>query len=561
MAKDIVLNKKILSGVHIVKFKKPDGSDGWVSYYDDNVPEMLRDANAALGTGNHKQTLAEAVEALIEGYGQGSGTPESLADIIGEITGSTDREKIDALIAMANTVTTEDDDTLRKAIDSLIEGYGQGDNPPVIQPLNITENGTYTAPSGVDGYSPITVSIQDTVPPISNDVNFIDYDGTLLYSYTAEEFAELTALPANPTHPGLTAQGWNWSLVDAKSFVDKYGMITIGQNYITSDGKTRLYIHLEYEYRTPSLGLKINGTAQIDWGDGSEIETLTGTSTTNSVYTEVHEYANAGDYVISIDITNDGNVKACFPYVSSGNNAQSEILRGAQEDKSDMIPYRNSINKIELGDGIQLQSSVFRTLQALESVTIPNDIQNFSSTYLFVNCLSLKGLVIPPSATGLGNGTFSGCTSLRMLSCPSSINFISNSVLGSTRIMKIVVPEATTIGTNLFQNQVWLVDAVLPDPDTAYEITSGMFDGCKSLPGITIPSKATTIGSKAFNNCIAMKYIRFMSDDPPTVSNSDAFAGLSSNCVIYVPKGTLDAYTNETNYPDSNVYTYMEDEA
>lgn len=30
---------------------------------------------------------------------------------------------------------------------------------PVIQPKTITENGTYTAPSGVDGYSPITVNV------------------------------------------------------------------------------------------------------------------------------------------------------------------------------------------------------------------------------------------------------------------------------------------------------------------------------------------------------------------------------------------------------------------
>ena len=30
---------------------------------------------------------------------------------------------------------------------------------PVIEQLSITENGTYTAPEGVDGYSPITVNV------------------------------------------------------------------------------------------------------------------------------------------------------------------------------------------------------------------------------------------------------------------------------------------------------------------------------------------------------------------------------------------------------------------
>ena len=33
---------------------------------------------------------------------------------------------------------------------------------PVINSLSVTENGTYTAPSGVDGYSPITVNVESS---------------------------------------------------------------------------------------------------------------------------------------------------------------------------------------------------------------------------------------------------------------------------------------------------------------------------------------------------------------------------------------------------------------
>lgn len=36
---------------------------------------------------------------------------------------------------------------------------GEGDKPAVVQPLEVTENGTYTAPDGVDGYSPVTVNV------------------------------------------------------------------------------------------------------------------------------------------------------------------------------------------------------------------------------------------------------------------------------------------------------------------------------------------------------------------------------------------------------------------
>ena len=45
-----------------------------------------------------------------------------------------------------------------------VSGYAAVDvavpgSQPVIQPLSVTQNGTYTAPSGVDGYSPVTVNV------------------------------------------------------------------------------------------------------------------------------------------------------------------------------------------------------------------------------------------------------------------------------------------------------------------------------------------------------------------------------------------------------------------
>lgn len=44
----------------------------------------------------------------------------------------------------------------------LLGGSGGGTgNKPVIKPLTVTTNGTYTAPSGVDGYSPVSVGVPD----------------------------------------------------------------------------------------------------------------------------------------------------------------------------------------------------------------------------------------------------------------------------------------------------------------------------------------------------------------------------------------------------------------
>lgn len=69
-------------------------------------------------------------------------------------------------------------------------------------------------------------------------VNFYDYDGTLVATYTAEEFMKLSDMPTNPTHAGLVAEGWNWTLEEAKAFVALHGGLDIGQMYHTEDGKS-----------------------------------------------------------------------------------------------------------------------------------------------------------------------------------------------------------------------------------------------------------------------------------------------------------------------------------
>ena len=117
----------------------------------------------------------------------------------------------------------------------------------------------------------------------SATVRFLDYDGTVVYSYTPEQFAKLKAMPANPTHKGLTAQGWDYTIESAQHYVAEYGALNIGQMYITDDGKTRIYISLKDGRLKPRLGLGINGSVVVDWGDGSETDTMTGSSAATTV--------------------------------------------------------------------------------------------------------------------------------------------------------------------------------------------------------------------------------------------------------------------------------------
>ena len=129
-----------------------------------------------------------------------------------------------------------------------------------------------------------------------DDVTFIDYDGSVLYSYSLAEAQALTKLPTLPSHDGLVCQGWNWTLEAIKALNRP---VTVGAMYITDDGATRLHIRIATVGRMTVplyIGQTVTNGVSIDWGDGSAAETLSGTGNVNTS----HTYAEPGDYVISL---------------------------------------------------------------------------------------------------------------------------------------------------------------------------------------------------------------------------------------------------------------------
>ena len=442
---------------------------------------------------------------------------------------------------------------------------------------DIVANGTYTASSdGLDGYSEVTVDVPGGVTPAPmKDVNFIDYDGTVVQSYSADDFANLSAMPENPSHEGLTAQGWNWSLADAKTYVASNGKLNIGQMYITSDGKTRLYISLPEGRTSPTLQLYLNANSEldIDWGDESTHSTFTSTSA--DYKSERHEYSAFGNYVIAITVVSGG-----FVLQSSSKAVSSILWDGVNSSTSPDISYNTAIKKIEIGGGVtSIGDNAFKNFR-LSSVTIPNSVTSIGDN-AFQSCYTLSSITIPDSVTSIGNSILSYCYLLSSVTIPDSVTSIGNSAFSDCRVLtSITIPDSvTSIGTNAFQNCYSLSSITIPNKVTSIgnytfnnctslssitlsnkvtSIGTYAFQNCYSLSSITIPNSVTSISTYVFNNCSYMSFIKFESTTPPAVFSSNAWNNVSTSTKILVPTGTLATYKSATNYPNPSTYTYAE---
>lgn len=443
------------------------------------------------------------------------------------------------------------------------------------------------------------------------DVNFIDYDGTLLYSYTSQEFLALSAMPANPTHSSLTAQGWSYSFANAQAYVRKYGKLVVGQYYITSDGKTRIYITIPDGDTHLDMTICISGiikaaVVDFDWGDG-----VTESNTNATSYTVTHTYQTAGSYVIAISSTESFDLGSAGSYNS---------LCGYYYNSADIYRMIGYVTKIEFGsnclkitgpctstntseivfpkiltapDGCRLNRDISESYKikglvipqnytakdenfiGIESLAFPDNLTTLGNS-CFVNCYSLKHMTIPEGVTSVGNSAFQYCYSLSELIIPEGVTSIGSYCFNNLKTLKeVTVPSGiTSLLDETFRFCTHLEEVTLPNtlqsiggscfrecyvlrsiniPEGVTSIGNNCFQGSHFLPEITIPSTVTTIGTNAFQGCWSLMTIRMLPTTPPTIQ-SNTFNGVPADAMIIVPAGCGETYKTTTNWSARAAY-------
>lgn len=367
--------------------------------------------------------------------------------------------------------------------------------------VTVTENGTteITPSTGKDGISKIELTVNVSgggAGEVDSGVIFIDYDGTIIESWKSADVAGKTALPDNPTHERLVAQGWNWSLADIQDYIADYpeAVVVVGQMYKTASGITEFDISLN---KATGKTITLKDSSLKDWGDG----------TSNTAQT--HTYENYGNYTISCNTS----------YLNESHVTPTSALVAAFLGET-----INSIGQYSL-----------RYHHSMKYLTIPN--KNYSSIeagYLIQECYALSSLILPPNVP---LGAYVGPSYFEFLSLSPTSELKGSSCLSLWCLKHITIPTNTAkIDFNTFYNCCSLKKLIVPSSVTTIE--NSAFNNAGNILLYDF-SKASSV---------------------PSLRNNAAFTGINEQAKIIVPDALYNSWIAATNWSSRANYIYKASE-
>ena len=265
------------------------------------------------------------------------------------------------------------------------------------------------------------------------------------------------------------------------------------------DGNTHIWIEVTEGRNSPVVGVAVNGTVTVDWGDGTAPDTLTGTNLSTVIYTPLHKYASEGKYVITLAVAS-GEMRiygaSSYSKLVAFNSAASGMY------KAPVLGYLNSIKKVECGNNVSL------------------------GDYAFASCGSLSELSVPDTVTSLGGYVATDCWSLNSFTTPNGVSILP---------------------TNFFRQCSGLRKIIFSDNVT--HIQAEDFAFCYSLTTAVFSKKLVQISSAAFKNCFSVGLFDFSKcETVPKLTATDVFTGVPSDCVFRVPAALYDEWIAATNW-------------
>ncbi len=177
----------------------------------------------------------------------------------------------------------------------------------------------------------------------------------------------------------------------------------------------------------------------------------------------------------------------------------------------------SSLTSVVIGDSVtSIDSYAFSNCSSLTSITVSENNTAYQCIDGNLYTRDEKTLVqyaigktataftIPDSVTSIGDGAFSGCSSLTNVVIPDSVTSIGSYAFAyCSSLTSVEIPDGvTSIGNGAFSGCSSLTSVVIPDSVTS--IGDGAFSDCRRLTSVVIPDSVTSIGRNAFMHCIKL---------------------------------------------------------
>lgn len=166
----------------------------------------------------------------------------------------------------------------------------------------------------------------------------------------------------------------------------------------------------------------------------------------------------------------------------------------------------------------------------------------------------LQRIVLPTTTTAIGENAFMECSSLEEIVVPEGVKSIGSYAFNRCNALRSVqLPEGIiTLADATFMDCPALTSIVIPS--TVTSIGGNVFNGC-SITSLSLPAGVNSIGYDAF--CHGLKELHVASTNVP-MAGFRAFNSINtSECVLYVPKGTAAAYKVADQW---NAFTHIVEE-
>ncbi|MCQ2579610.1 MAG: leucine-rich repeat domain-containing protein [Treponemataceae bacterium] len=227
----------------------------------------------------------------------------------------------------------------------------------------------------------------------------------------------------------------------------------------------------------------------------------------NGVTTIGDDAFNGCSSLASINIPNGVTSIGDYAFNGCSSLTSINIPNGVTEIKAGLFHYCTNLTSVNIPASVtSIEYNAFDHCTNLTSINIPNGVTSIGDSAFSYS--GLTSVSLPEGVATIEPNAFSNCTSLTSITIPSGLSVFGGSCFYNTAITKIVIPDNYITGYDgcCFSRNDNLREIEFGENLDGAPVTFGwsMFQECRYLQKITLPSTLENIGSYAWDSIDAV---------------------------------------------------------